>query len=202
SGGRDPAQDLRGPGHGQGRGLHDRGRRRPPPPRRRTLPPGRPTRRLRPGRGLAPARSRPASRPGDGGPVPGGGALLLGPGRARVRSPVPGGGRGRSLSPAARGGGLMAAPSLLPRLPPTRSEDASLQGWPLVTVAIPCLNEEAFIESCIRGVQAQDYPSRRLEILVADGGSTDATKSLLARLAREDPRIRTLDNPARIQPPG
>jgi cellulose synthase/poly-beta-1,6-N-acetylglucosamine synthase-like glycosyltransferase len=70
---------------------------------------------------------------------------------------------------------------------------------PLVTIAMPCRDEEAYIEACIRAVQAQDWPRDRLEILVADGMSMDATREILARLAAEDPRIRLIDNPARIQ---
>ncbi len=73
---------------------------------------------------------------------------------------------------------------------------------PLVTVAIPCLDEEAYIEACIRAVQAQAWPRDRLEILVADGMSVDATREILGRLAAADSRIRLVDNPARIQAAG
>lgn len=73
---------------------------------------------------------------------------------------------------------------------------------PLVTIAMPCLNEEVHIEACIRSVQAQDYPADRVEILVADGGSTDRTREILAHLAEDDPRIAVIDNPARIQAAG
>ncbi len=73
---------------------------------------------------------------------------------------------------------------------------------PLITVAMPCLNEAGFIESCLRSVQAQTYPRDRIEILVADGGSTDGTREILARLAKEDGRIRVIDNPQRIQAAG
>ncbi len=73
---------------------------------------------------------------------------------------------------------------------------------PLVTIAMPCLNEERFIESCLRDVLAQDYPPDRFEIVVADGGSTDTTKAILASLAEKEPRIRVIDNPRRIQSAG
>ena len=73
---------------------------------------------------------------------------------------------------------------------------------PFVTIAMPCLDEARFIEGCLRSVQAQTYPRDRLEILVADGGSTDGTRDVLARLAAEDPRIRVVDNPQRIQAAG
>ena len=55
----------------------------------------------------------------------------------------------------------------------------------LVTIAMPALNEEHYIEACIKSVQAQDYPARSIEILVADGRSTDATREILARLAAD-----------------
>jgi succinoglycan biosynthesis protein ExoA len=73
---------------------------------------------------------------------------------------------------------------------------------PFVTVAIPCYNEEEFIADCIRDVLAQDYPRDRLEIIVADGMSTDRTRAILAGLMHEVPELRVLDNPDRIQSAG
>ena len=73
---------------------------------------------------------------------------------------------------------------------------------PTVTIAMPALNEEHYIEACIASVQAQDYPRDQLEILVADGGSTDRTREILARLAADDPRIKMIDNPERLQAAG
>jgi succinoglycan biosynthesis protein ExoA len=67
-----------------------------------------------------------------------------------------------------------------------------------VTIVIPCLDEEARIEDCIRAAQSQDWPRDRLEILVADGMSLDASREILARLAGDDARIRLIDNPARL----
>jgi len=74
--------------------------------------------------------------------------------------------------------------------------------FPFVTVVIPCRDEEPYIEACIRSVQLQDWPCDRLEILVADGMSMDATREILGRLAAEDGRIRLVDNPARVQAAG
>lgn len=73
---------------------------------------------------------------------------------------------------------------------------------PLVTIAMPCLDEAGFIEACLRSVQAQTYPGDRIEILVADGRSRDGTRDKLTRLAREDGRIRVIDNPERHQAAG
>lgn len=72
----------------------------------------------------------------------------------------------------------------------------------MVTIAMPAFNEERYIEACIRSVQAQDYPADRIEILVADGRSTDRTREILAELTAEDPRIRMIDNPDRLQAAG
>lgn len=73
---------------------------------------------------------------------------------------------------------------------------------PFVTLGIPCLNEEDFIEPLVRGALAQDYPSDRFEVLVADGGSTDRTLEILERLSKEDCRLRVLHNPGKVQAAG
>ncbi|HEY9516645.1 MAG TPA: glycosyltransferase family 2 protein, partial [Gemmatimonadaceae bacterium] len=71
---------------------------------------------------------------------------------------------------------------------------------PLVSVIIPCRNERDWIHACLTSLLRADYPSDRLEIVVVDGMSDDGTRDCIARLAAENPRIRMLDNPARITP--
>lgn len=73
---------------------------------------------------------------------------------------------------------------------------------PRVTIAMPAYNEERYIEACIASVQAQDYPRNLIEILIADGRSTDRTREIIAVLAAADPRIHLVDNPARLQAAG
>ncbi len=70
---------------------------------------------------------------------------------------------------------------------------------PFVTIAIPCWNEEAYIERSVRDALRQDYPAEKLEVIVADGGSTDRTRDILDALTAEDDRIRWISNPDRIQ---
>ena len=77
-----------------------------------------------------------------------------------------------------------------------------MQDLPFVTVGVPCLNEERYIEVLVRGALTQDYPSDRFEVLVADGGSTDRTLEILARIAAKDSRVKVLDNPGKIQAAG
>jgi glycosyltransferase involved in cell wall biosynthesis len=67
---------------------------------------------------------------------------------------------------------------------------------------MPAFNEEHYIEACIASVQAQDYPREQIEILIADGRSTDRTREILAQLSAHDPRIKVIDNPERLQAAG
>lgn len=65
---------------------------------------------------------------------------------------------------------------------------------PFITIAMPSYNEEGYIEDCLRSLLRQDYPADKMEILVADGGSQDKTREIVARITAEDPRVRLLDN--------
>jgi GT2 family glycosyltransferase len=69
------------------------------------------------------------------------------------------------------------------------------------SVLVPVLNEERQILESVAAMQRQRFPGR-LEFLLADGGSSDRTLEILSELAREDPRIRVLENPMRVTPSG
>lgn len=64
---------------------------------------------------------------------------------------------------------------------------------PLVSVIIPAYNAEAFISSTLESVTAQTY--QNLEIIVVDDGSRDRTVDIINSFAREDHRIRLLQQP-------
>jgi chlorobactene glucosyltransferase len=59
---------------------------------------------------------------------------------------------------------------------------------PLISVLIPARDEEANIETCLKSLQAQDYPN--FEILVLDDHSSDNTAAIVAKLAARDSRVR------------
>jgi succinoglycan biosynthesis protein ExoA len=67
---------------------------------------------------------------------------------------------------------------------------------PSVSVIVPCRNESRFIKRCLDSILASDY--ERLELIVADGLSTDGTRAILDSIG--DVRLRVIDNPERITP--
>ncbi|HVI33300.1 glycosyltransferase family 2 protein [Phenylobacterium sp.] len=68
-------------------------------------------------------------------------------------------------------------------------------------IVIPCLNEEAVIRQVIQQVLSDEGLVDPL-VLVADGGSTDRSRQIVAEIAAVDPRVRLLANPARLQSAG
>src|SRR5262245_14186758 len=56
-----------------------------------------------------------------------------------------------------------------------------------VTVIIPAYNAAQFLERAVRSVWSQSVHAERIEIVVADDGSTDDTHALAVRLAAESP---------------
>ena len=47
--------------------------------------------------------------------------------------------------------------------------------WPLISVITPTLNAENVLETELKSIAMQDYPQDKIEIIIADGGSTDST---------------------------
>jgi succinoglycan biosynthesis protein ExoA len=70
-----------------------------------------------------------------------------------------------------------------------------------VSVLIPVLDEERHIRAAVASMQAQRFDGE-VELIFLDGRSRDRTRAILEELAREDPRIRVLDNPAQRTPQG
>jgi glycosyltransferase involved in cell wall biosynthesis len=69
---------------------------------------------------------------------------------------------------------------------------------PFVTVAMVVRNEGPFIARALDQVLAQDYDRGRMEIIVADGMSTDNTREVVAEYQARYPFIQLVDNPGRI----
>lgn len=71
---------------------------------------------------------------------------------------------------------------------------------PLVTVLIPCRNEERYIGSCLESIFSQDYANSALEVIVLDGMSTDLTRDRIAEYTDRGIAVRVIDNPQQIVP--
>jgi glycosyltransferase involved in cell wall biosynthesis len=64
---------------------------------------------------------------------------------------------------------------------------------PAVSVVIPTLNSERYLDECLAALRAQDYPREAVEVLIVDAGSTDAT----LEIARRHEVDHVLENPLR-----
>jgi glycosyltransferase involved in cell wall biosynthesis len=73
---------------------------------------------------------------------------------------------------------------------------------PLISIVIPCRNEAGYIQQCLDSILAADYPVDRMEILVADGCSTDGTRQVLERYRQDHPCVALLENPRGTTPSG
>lgn len=68
-----------------------------------------------------------------------------------------------------------------------------------ILAVIPTLNEERHIETCIRSLMAGDRRLADIPLVIADGGSTDATVRIVETLKIEFPNLRLIQNPKRLQ---
>lgn len=71
---------------------------------------------------------------------------------------------------------------------------------PVVSVIVPCRNEERFIAASLESILGNTYPKDRVEILVVDGMSEDGTRSIVSLYVTQHPAVRLLDNVERTTP--
>lgn len=73
---------------------------------------------------------------------------------------------------------------------------------PLVSVIIPCYNEEATISGVLNAIYEQTLPMADIEVIIADGKSTDRTREKIADFQKTHPElsIKLVDNIKRIIP--
>ena len=91
---------------------------------------------------------------------------------------------------------LLVATNLL--LVPRLSRARPVADGPRVSIVVPARNEEREVAAAVGSLLAQDYED--FEVLVVEDRSTDGTARILARLARESPRLKVI--PGRDPPPG
>ncbi len=71
---------------------------------------------------------------------------------------------------------------------------------PLISIIIPCRNEEKFIGRCLDSIVEQDYPKENLEVLVVDGMSEDRTRRVITQYSQKYPFIKLIINERKITP--
>ncbi len=75
---------------------------------------------------------------------------------------------------------------------------------PLVSVIIPCRNEEKTIHHVLEALHQQSFPVEDMEVVIADGFSSDNTRSAIQAFQEAHPslKVRLIDNPKQIIPAG
>lgn len=72
----------------------------------------------------------------------------------------------------------------------------------LVSIIVPCYNEEATIELLLEALLDQTYRCSDMEVIISDGLSSDRTREKVANFQKTHPEltVRIVDNPQRIIP--
>lgn len=71
-----------------------------------------------------------------------------------------------------------------------------------VSIIIPCRNEEKYVKNCIDSFLNQSYPKELIEIIIADGMSTDNTRNIIKDIIKNNPSVKILDNKKLSAPAG
>src|SRR5687767_2807233 len=75
-----------------------------------------------------------------------------------------------------------------------------MPGTPLISIVLPTYNGERYLAEAIESCLAQTC--RDWELILVDDASSDGTPAVIARYARQDPRVRAIRNPANRKLPG
>ena len=70
----------------------------------------------------------------------------------------------------------------------------------LVSIVIPCYNEERYIGECLQSIVDQSYLPDLIEVIVVDGNSTDKSMSIVQKYNKILPHLTQLMNPQKITP--
>ncbi len=75
---------------------------------------------------------------------------------------------------------------------------------PKVSVIVPCYNEQSTIPLLLEALREQTYPRAEMEVVIADGLSTDGTRNAIAAFQKDFPDlcVRVVENAKRVIPSG
>lgn len=85
------------------------------------------------------------------------------------------------------------AATLVARTPPAR--DVADDNLPQVSILVAARDEEADLPACLEALAAQDYPADRIEFVIIDDHSRDATPQIVRAQASRDARFRLVKAP-------
>jgi len=75
---------------------------------------------------------------------------------------------------------------------------------PFVSVIVPCYNEQTTIQLLLEAIYQQSFPRAQMEVVIADGMSTDQTRNEIEEFRSNHPDllVHVVDNPERDIPSG
>ena len=66
-----------------------------------------------------------------------------------------------------------------------------MKNKPSISIIIPTLNAGTVLDKCLASIRKQDYPAKKIELIIADAGSNDDTLKIAERHGID----KILDNP-------
>jgi glycosyltransferase involved in cell wall biosynthesis len=72
----------------------------------------------------------------------------------------------------------------------------------LVSVIVPCRNEEKYIELCVTSLFENGFDKTKMEVIVVDGMSSDSTLEKLQNLSTKFKNLFVIQNPNKVTPHG
>ncbi len=70
-----------------------------------------------------------------------------------------------------------------------------MMGEPLLTYIVPVYNTAAYLPRCLQSIIDQPIAADDCEVLVVDDGSTDGSRAVVERYAKDYPQVRLLSQP-------
>lgn len=74
----------------------------------------------------------------------------------------------------------------------SQDQDSEAFEWPVVSILVAARNEEKYLENCVKALLELYYPKEKIQILIGNDDSEDATQQIIDRLLLKDSRIKSI----------
>ncbi|MBT7296773.1 glycosyltransferase, partial [Candidatus Woesearchaeota archaeon] len=64
-----------------------------------------------------------------------------------------------------------------------------LKQYPLVSIIMPCFNEEKNINKSLTSIQNLQYPKDKIELIIINDGSTDKSEIIIKKYIKNNPKL-------------